>query len=843
MSSHSSLMRRAYRLLLCLTLLCAPVSVLAQSTGTIEGIVRDARSGEPLVGATISLRDASDTSAKSIGDLTDATGAFRIERVSLGRRYKLEASYLGYTPSTVDDVVVIAAEPTFRLPDLGLEPSAVGMETVRVEAKRPDVAVLADKTVYAVENNPSYTATNVSELLGQIPSIDVDQEGKVSLRGDDNVTIMMNDRPLTMPADQRNKFLQSLPASMVKDIEVRTNPGARFDAKSQAGIINIVTRRTMGDMLGGNVNAGIDSRVGVNTGAGLYLNGEELSASLGGGINRGRNAGASDVQRWNFLDSVERHIDGGGASESTFRAYYGYGQVDYKITAQDLLSVSFSLNSWSSEYTSFSGNTFFDAAGAVVTRSYDTSGPGEGASNSGGYNSASLLLKHTFAGDHKLSLDVSYNGNGYEGANQYSSTYRRSSGELDSIRSIARRSAFDRTTSTIISTLDYDNPLSEALTMSLGAKNEINLLDNTTDVHVREGASSSFERDSLQSNHYRPENSIYAAYVDVSWRPVQALGLQAGARVEHALVSASYASGEEIVARRYTNLFPSGTLTWSVSDEHSLALGYRRSVALPDIDALNPTRVRWSDLYEQSGNPDLEPELTNHFELRYNTFWGMGNMVSLSPYYATTDGNIETSQRLVGNVTHSSSVNFNGAWSLGASASVAMRPLSWLNFRIAADLFRKVNRGSDIPGDLYSEANGYNGNASVNADITEGLTFSLSGYTSRPATVGASRSGGWSFWSVSLRQRLLDKKLTISLRLNDPLNLQKWESTYESSQFRTETTSKWTSRFVGLNVSYAFGTQPRLEQHKVEKTETKGSGGSGGGGGGGGDTGGGGGGQ
>jgi hypothetical protein len=112
------------------------------------------------------------------------------------------------------------------------------------------------------------------------------------------------------------------------------------------------------------------------------------------------------------------------------------------------------------------------------------------------------------------------------------------------------------------------------------------------------------------------------------------------------------------------------------------------------------------------------------------------------------------------------------------------------------------------------------------------MTLSLTSYSSKPATVGGSTTSGWNYWSVSLRQRLLDKKLTIQLRVNDPFNLQKWENVYESPDFRTEMSSKWSSRFVGLNISYSFGTQPRMEEHRQEKTETKGSSGSGGSGGG-----------
>lgn len=809
-------------------------AAVAQTTGSIRGTVRDAAARTPLVSATVTLRDANDSSARPLGDLTDANGAFVIERVPVGKQFRLEVSFIGYDKHVVERVAVSADKLEANIGEVFLEASAVDVDAVQVTADRPDVRVTAEKTVYAVENNPSYTATTVSELLGQVPSIQVDQDGKVSLRGNDNVTIMMNDRPLSMPNDQLYKFLQTLPANIVKDIEVRTNPGAQFDAKNDGGIINIVTRRTMSDMFGGSVNAGADTRGGFNGGGNLYYNGNELTASLGGGANSGANSSSNSGMRINRRDPINARDDGSGSSESTSGSYNGYGQADYKFTDNDLVSFSFNVNHWSWDQDTRGFRTYYNAGDVVTARSFDTSAPPPGSANEGGYRGASFLYKHTFKEDHKISLDVSYNGHGYTGESESSNTFFDANGVLDSLRSTQRTMTYDRDNSTIITLLDYNNPISDMLTLSVGAKNEMNFLDNSTSVRNLDHRLGEFVVDSLQTNHYLPENSIYAGYGQVSYRPIEELSVQAGLRVEAATVSAAYASGAPIITRNYTNFFPSGALGYNFDQQNSLTLSYRRSVALPDIDALNPTRIRYSEFVEFSGNPDLEPEFTHSLSLAYNTFWGMGNMITVSPYYSSTEGNIESSQEFANGVTHSSTKNFNGAYSIGSDASIALKPASWLNFRIGGDVFQKVNRGSDVSGDSHSEAWGYNANATLNIDPMEGMTISGTMYSSVPAVVGASETSGWSYWSFNIRQRLLDKKLTISLRINDPFDLQKWENIYDTPDFRTEMMSKWSSRFVGLNVSYMFGTTPRMEQHKQDKTETKGSSGAGGAGGGGG---------
>jgi outer membrane receptor protein involved in Fe transport len=817
-----------------LTLLGAAVllsPIVASAQSSVTGVVRDGATGTPLKGATLMLRDRADSTARPLGAVSDASGAFSIDHVVIGKRYALEAAFVGYDKLVREDVVVTAGKPSLDVGVLSLHQSPIESNGVEVTSQREHVVIRADKTIYDIENNPVYTATNVSELLAQIPSVSVDQDGKVSLRGNGNVTIMMNDRPLTMPGDQLNKFLQSLPANMVKDIEIRTNPGAQFDAKYEGGIINIVTRRTMSDMFGGSVNAGTDTKVGANGGAGLYYNGGDLNASLGGGVYYGPNHGSSSSLRINYADPNERRDEGVGSSESTSNSLYGYGQVDYKLSEQDLASVSFNLNHWASDYSSDGAHTFFNAAGDVIERYYDSSAPGPHATNAGGYNSGSLLLKHTFSADHKLSLDVSLNSNAYKGESNYTSTYYHADGTPDSARNSGRNTSYDQSNTTIITSLAYENTLSDAFTLSAGGKNEINRLDNSTSVSNRDRGTGEFVIDSQQTNHYLPHNSIYAVYGELGYRPIQAIGLQAGIRYERANVSARYASGQTIISRDYSNVFPSGSIAYTINPQHTLTFSYRRSVALPDIDALNPAKLKWSDYVERSGNPDLEPEFTQTFELAYNTFWGMGNMITLSPYYSTTAGSIESSEQLINNVSTTTYENFNGAYSIGSELSLGLKPLQWLTLRLSGNLYQKVNRGSAIPGDIHSSATGYDGNAMFNADITQDLALGVNGFFREPPTVGATKNSGYMMWSFSLRQRLFDKKLNISLRVNDPFNLQKWEIAYNGPDFRTEASSKWSSRFVALNVSYSFGTTPHMESHKQDKSDTKGGGSSGGGGG------------
>ena len=339
------------------------------------------------------------------------------------------------------------------------------------------------------------------------------------------------------------------------------------------------------------------------------------------------------------------------------------------------------------------------------------------------------------------------------------------------------------------------------------------------DVYKRQGE---YVQDSIQSNHYIPQNSIYAGYINVSLSVSNELSFQSGIRSEFANVSAKYSTGLEIISKNFNNLFPSGSVNFNFNQSNSLSLSYRRSVSLPSVDDLNPTKVKWSNIFIKSGNPDLEPEFENSFELGYNTFWGIGNNVSTSLFLTKTSGNIENSQQIIDELTYSTDANFNGTDKYGIESNIMLRPVTWLNLRLGGSVFNTENRGSNIPGDIYSHDLGYTLNGYINSDIYNGLSFGSNIYYRSGSIIGGNNNSGYSWMSLSLNQKLFDKKLSISLRVNDPFNFQKWEMKYQSYQFYSENLNKWTSRTIGININYRFGTTPKMEEFKKEKSNSKG---------------------
>lgn len=253
---------------------------------------------------------------------------------------------IGYETNLKNNIIIKNESNELNLGSIKLIQTTIKGQEVVVVDKKEMVVIKADKKVFTVEDNPQFSATNVSELLAQIPSVSVDQDGNVTMRGS-SVTIMMNDRPILMPQEQLSKFLQSLPSNEVQEIELKTNPSAKYDARMQGGIINIVSKKKLSDMFGGNISIGTDSRLGLNTNAGLFYNGKIINASLNGGIFYGPQSNSSTSLRINYLDSIERTIKTNATGTSTSSNKSGSGQVDYNFTDNDVASVSFNINRWS----------------------------------------------------------------------------------------------------------------------------------------------------------------------------------------------------------------------------------------------------------------------------------------------------------------------------------------------------------------------------------------------------------------------------------------------------------------------------------------------------------------
>jgi outer membrane receptor protein involved in Fe transport len=346
----------------------AAMAAQQQAGGEIRGIVRDATSGQPLVGASIAVRSARD-SALVTGAVTRADGSFRVEGLRPGAYY-LRVSRLGYTTGTVSQVAVT---PTAQTADVGivrLGAGAVALQGITATTERAAVMSEPDRTVVSTRNMPAVTGGNATDVLRNVPGVDVDGDGKVSLRGNQNVAIQINGRPAPLTGDALTNFIKQLPANLVDRVEVVPNPSAKYDPDGMGGILNIVLKQNadLGTSGGLTVGAGTGGKYNASGNLGHQAGPLTLFGSYG--FNRDARTGSGTIFRDQHFDGAPRSLlDQISANDFANTSHTVNATAELKLGARNVLASSFMLNRRVGEADGSNGYTLRDAD-RVVTGSY-----------------------------------------------------------------------------------------------------------------------------------------------------------------------------------------------------------------------------------------------------------------------------------------------------------------------------------------------------------------------------------------------------------------------------------------------------------------------------------------
>lgn len=792
--------------------LVGSIPVFAQNTIKISGSVADDSTKRPIRSVRATVRSLPDSTLIK-GGMTTAQGAFELE-VQSNKKYTLELRRVGYAPYHKE---ISALNENLTIPMVYLKETAITTGDVEVVGWREFTEVRPDKNVYSVKDNPNIVANTVSEVLDQIPAVQVDENGGIKLRGDANVIIMINDRPLTMDAEQRNKMLQQLPSMNIKSIEVRTAPGAKFDAKFNGGIINIIMDKGLTDYLGGNLYLGGSTINGYNGGGTFYYNDSLITASANLGTYHGIYNSNSDYVRINELSPSLKYIRKSVFNEGTYTGYYFNPQIDFTLSQKDVLSFSAGYYANPGSNSTIGYGTRADANNAITQYLKDTSS----SDRSGYWMNYSILYKHQFSEEQKISIDLNHsnwssNRNEYKNSPIYSPSFG-----LDSINSLQQTSTGKDSNPTFIGRLDYTYSPTKAITLELGSKIESE--NHPSDVNVQRFnyVTGMYQTDTIQTLSVTPQNGSYAGYANVGYSFSDELSMQAGARYEYATIGATF--GDTTINRTYPNLFPSASLSWKLSQEYQITANYNRSIELPWVNIINPRVTRENATSQTIGNPNIRPEFTHSFELSANAFLG-STTLTISPYYKRTVDEIKMNSELINDIYTNRFVNYNGLQTIGIDGTINYRTRTGFSARMNFSIQNYKNIGGTFSSDFPTESTNASANGSISYELIKDLTFNISGRYVSPYTIGGERALTFFYSNFNVIYKMLDNALTVNLMAADPFDLQRRERVNSGYGFSVSSDSKPLSRYFNLNVSYSFGKRVNLEQHNTEKSAPKGDG-------------------
>lgn len=789
-------------LILLVSFLCT-FSALGQNNGSISGSVSDQTLQEGIPYATIALKENDQVIT---GIMTQDNGIFTLKNLPL-KKYTVEVAFIGY--KTYTTVVDLTQSKDVDLGKIFLEEDAILLEGIEIVAEQSTIEQKIDRKVINVGRDLLTAGATASEIMNNIPTVNVDQDGNISLRGNQNVRVLVDGRPTNIDPAQ---LLKQIPSSSIKRIELITNPSAKYNPEGMSGIINIVLHKNSNDGFNGNFNAGITFGEVPKFNNSLNMNYRKGKVNFFGtaGGNLGEYLNSGDIYR---TDQNSRTlIDISNDNESWL---YKLG-MDYFINDKNTVSFFVSQNFLEGEgkvdtYTLYPDNNFDDITqfSKYFTDNKTTT-----------YN---LAYKHLF-NDSGHTLDFEGNFNTYE-----QPQHANFNTIIENIGESVYDDYIDDKRDLLTLNLDYVNPLSEKSKLELGAEVRTTRSEN----HYQ----TDNELNPNQASKYNYDMDIYSAYATFG-QNFEKFSYQLGARFESFSVEARLAD-EVIYEEDYFTLYPSAFVTYSLNDTNSLQMSYSRRVDRPNLNQTKPIREFATPTVTGIGNPELDPQFTNSIELNYTKVLNKGS-ITAGVFYRNIQDEInrtfyEDEQTENPNDFIMSYANFDDNSAYGFEVSANYKPTKWWDLQPAIDFSGISQKGLIQVYDPITDtsnfetvevdANAFNARINNNFKVAKGLTLTLFGFY-RGAVEGVQNDSKEMYKIDSgARYSMLDNKLTFSLRFNDMFNTMRYRFT-STNPFVANGEFTWESRTVYFGINYMFGGgKNRSLQRKYRDDNTKQGGG------------------
>ena len=830
-------MKRLLTLLVFITVLTG----IVKAQNLITGMVFDAGSEQPLDYANVVVyREGEDVPLD--GTTTDEDGMFWLYRKVKAGDYKVTVSFMGY----IDQVFSVhLSGKEVSLGKIYLEENTRALKEVEVVGQGSTMRFELDKKVFTVDQSISSAGASVSEVLENIPSVEVDQEGTISLRNSEDVEIWINGKPAGLTAENRAEILQQMPADAVKEIELITNPSAKFSPEGTAGIINLVLKKDRKAGYYGSVNAGIDyalakpwttlpsGKLGFN----INFNKGIVDAYMNAGYNYRNSNGASNVDRYNFFaDDTTRLIKSGEGQNRGGGGMFLRAGVDVHVTDRSTIGLSgFTVVSQPNEPTIGKGNFFSGYRNAPVLyelydvdyyvdpqsldnsekllRSYQRDQSGTTVHPT--YN-ALLSWQFEISKKHNLSMSAQYDNNRFI-QDQFYTQYETQTPDDKQVQ----EQYSDTRNQSLQLKADYEFKL--ASDMRLGAGWQTTLAWRSASSDAWDGPNRATHLENYYNNFVNNEQN-HAFYLTYGYTIAERLSVMAGLRGEifrRDLTTEYYDSPGHLTTivsdTLYFQLYPSVFASYDFGGGHELQLNYTRRVERPRGRQINP-RMDFSDSTNISfGNPALLPSYSSSVELSYLKNWDR-HVLSAGLFWRFREGVIQNIKFMESGTMKNTFVNFKTRHEVGIEL-VAKNKLfgEIINLTTSVQMYYNGSAGGTFTSDLYGtdfsvvipKRDVFAANVSVNAQFMFTKTFSgsLSARYRSPHVLAQGMTTHSYSIDAGLRKTFFDKKLILAFNVRDIFNSRARRNTTYGDGFWQFQENRWNSRQVSLSITYNFGNQ------------------------------------
>lgn len=801
----------------------ALLPLAAAGKGVVTGRVVNAGTGEPMDFVTVQVAEGSSGRVLNLSGMTDSDGRFSLSIPDDGN-YVVQILNVG---SVNQDRPVTVAGADVNLGTIRLADDSKVLQEVVVEGVRSQMRFELDKKVFQVDANIASAGQSASELLESIPSVEVDQDGEVSLRGNSSVTVWINGKESGLTADNRAQILEQIPAETIDKIEVITNPSAKFSPEGTAGIINIVLKKDRRGGYFGSAEASATSRGGGNASVNVNYNTRKWDTYASVGFRMRHSTSGGSIMRRKFTDG--RFTNSDGFPKNHGNNLFARIGATYHLTDADDISVgAFGMfgHRWSNSTTIFSANMpGLWIANDQISRS--------NSDNRGAH--AEVGYSHKFSETHTLDANVSYNHWGGPSWNSYleDETYAD-----DSHQTAYREQEMPINVNTYEAKIDYSNVLSQYLKLEAGFNGNYSH-ENTPTTTWKGTSKADMSLSEALYNRFIYTNNISALYLTLGGKTGN-FSYSAGVRGEAWQVRArSLAWGQlesdvpEFKRNRFA-LFPSAYLSYALPHDNEVQINYTRRIRRPWGGQLNSFRDISDPTSISYGNPELEPEFSNSFELNYLKSWTY-HMISVSAYLRQASGVMNRLSYMDGDVMYSTWGNVANRVNSGVeivsknqivpSVFDLTTTVNLYNNHISAWAYTmKGEAGNDIVlGNGRQNSFAWDARMMANVKLPWQLSFQATGnYSSKHREAQGTHQGGW---AVDLGLRKTVGNWSFSLNCRDLFNSRKFKNTTYGEDYE-QYSERWRmGRTLRFTVKYSFGNmKAKRNKNNVEPMDGSGYG-------------------
>jgi outer membrane receptor protein involved in Fe transport len=763
--------------------------------GKIFGSIREEGSNLPVSYASIAVLSIRD-SALVGGGQTNENGNFLIDDLPPGR-FILKISFVGYTTLYSEPLNLSFQNAETDAGILKMKTTNTQLQNVTVTGEKSEMVSSIDRKIYNVSKNIVNTGGTVTEVLQNIPSVTVDADGKVSLRGSENVTILIDGKPSGLMGGDRKAVLQQIPAGAVEQIEVVTNPSAKYDADGMAGIINIRTKKEK--MKG--INAVVSAGVGTNDKYNLNLSGNNRSPRTNVYLNYSfrheTRSNTSETTQYNFFPLQQSYsYISSGYNSSTNEIHTGKIGADFFINKYNTAGISTSVSRRTEDNPQFIEYTFRYADNSVFNYFYKSNQNDEKNFN---YD-VNADYKHTWENSKReLTASAGYSSND----KNEKSEFLNSLFLFDNVP--YQRSENDNLFSSVVVQSDFIQPVKSTGKFESGVKSTHRHIDNTQNFLNYDTLSNLYIFYPVNSDQFIFDELIAAAYAMYTgkWKKFD---FSAGVRAEQTFSEVDSRVIDSAYQKDYLSFFPSAFLRYTLKNSNEIQLSYSRRVNRPDVRTLNPF-VDYSDsLNIRRGNPFLNPEYINSFELSYSKIISSWNL-SASLYYRHTDDLISRYRTVdsLSGVATMTSVNFSSSDNRGAEAIIRYNFEKAGSVMASFNIYKNKINAKNVSPDLQTDATQWMSRLNINMRISKRATVQFTGNYSAPMTTVNGKIRGMSGADAGLKYDIFKGKGSLSVNVSDIFYTRQFHFENFGEFYSTTGDRRRESRVAMFNFTYNFG--------------------------------------